>query len=110
MNNKLFVAGFPYALTEQELSDAFAQAGAVVSAKVITDRETGRSRGFGFVEMSTDEEAQAAIVMLDQTQLGGRTLSVTIAEPMKKRDNRNGGYGRPNDRRSDQDEFGSRGY
>ena len=110
MNNKLFVAGFPYALTEQALSDAFAQAGAVISAKVITDRESGRSRGFGFVEMSTDEEAQVAIQMLDQTKLGGRIINVKVAEPMKKRDNRNDGYGRKDDRRNDQAEFGSREY
>ena len=99
MNNKLFVAGFPYALTEEELADAFAQAGTVSSAKVIKDRETGRSRGFGFVEMSTDEEAQAAIQMLDQTKLGERMINVKIAEPQKK-----------DSRRSDRDEFGSRQY
>ena len=83
--NKLFVSGFPYALTEDELRDSFAQAGTVVSAKIIMDRETGRSRGFGFVEMSTDEEAQAAIQLWDGNNLNGRRVIVNVAKPMERR-------------------------
>jgi len=84
MQSKLFVAGFPYALTDQELNDAFAQAGTVVSAKVITDRETGKSRGFGFVEMSTDDEAEAAIQLWNGQNLNGRRVNVSIARPPEK--------------------------
>lgn len=85
MSSKLFVAGFPYALTEAELQEAFAKAGTVVSAKVITEKETGRSRGFGFVEMSTDEEAETAIQMWNGNNLGGRALTVNVARPMERR-------------------------
>ena len=85
MSSKLFIAGFPYALTEQELSDAFSKAGTVVSAKIITEKESGRSRGFGFVEMSTDEEAERAIEMWNEKDLGGRRVVVNIARPMEPR-------------------------
>ena len=84
-NNKLFVAGIPFSLTDAELGDAFAVVGTVTSAKVIMDRETGRSRGFGFVEMSSDEEAQEAISQLDGTKIGGRQVNVTIARPREDR-------------------------
>ena len=87
MSSKLFIAGFPYALTEAELGEAFAKAGTVVSAKIINDKETGRSRGFGFVEMSTEEEAQAAIEMWHDKDLGGRRVNVNIARPMEPRSN-----------------------
>ena len=76
MGNKLYVGSLPYSTTEQQLSELFAEHGAVQSAKVITDRYTGQSRGFGFVEMSTGEEAQKAITALNGTPLGGRTLVV----------------------------------
>ena len=76
MAQKLFVGGIPWATTDQELQDAFAQAGSVVSAVIVTDKMTGRSRGFGFVEMSSDAEAEAAIEMWNGKELGGRTLSV----------------------------------
>lgn len=92
--NKLFVSGFPYALTEDELRAAFEQAGQVLSAKIINDRETGRSRGFGFVEMSTNDEAQTAIELWDGKDLNGRRVIVNVAKPMERRSN---GYDR-NDR------------
>lgn len=84
-SNKLFVAGFPYALTEQKLSDAFTKAGTVLSAKVIIDKETGRSRGFGFVEMSTVEEAEAAIEIWNEQNLEGRRIVVNEARPERDR-------------------------
>lgn len=82
---KLYVGGLPYVTTDQELSDAFAGAGSVVSAVIVTDKMTGRSRGFGFVEMSTDVEAQAAIDMWHGKEFGGRTLTVNIARPKEDR-------------------------
>jgi RNA recognition motif-containing protein len=83
----------PYAATEQQLSDLFAQHGAVASARVITDKFTGQSRGFGFVEMSSDEEAQKAIGALNGTQMDGRTLTVNEAKPMEPRSGGGGGRG-----------------
>jgi RNA recognition motif-containing protein len=85
MGVKLYVGGLPYAATEQELSDLFAQHGTVVSARIITDKFTGQSRGFGFVEMSSDSEAQAAISALNESQMGGRTLTVNEARPQEPR-------------------------
>ena len=85
MASKLFVAGFPYALPEAELNDAFARAGSVVSAKIIMEKETGRSRGFGFVEMASQEEADAAIQMWNGQDLGGRRVTVNEARPMEPR-------------------------
>ena len=79
MATKLFVASLAYAVTDDQLEEFFAQAGNVVSAKVIMDRETGRSKGFGFVEMSSDEEAQGAIKLL------GRPVVVTEARPQENR-------------------------
>jgi len=91
MGAKIYVGGLPYATTEQELSDLFATHGAVVSARIITDKFTGQSRGFGFVEMSSDSEAEAAIAALNGTQFGGRTLTVNEARPQEPR---SGGGGR----------------
>ncbi len=91
MGSKIYVGGLPYAATEQQLSDLFAQHGAVESARVITDKFTGQSRGFGFVEMSTSEDAQKAISALNGTQMDGRTLTVNEAKPMEPR---SGGGGR----------------
>jgi RNA recognition motif-containing protein len=91
MGAKIYVGGLPYSTTEQQLSDLFAAHGAVASARVITDKFTGQSRGFGFVEMSSDAEAQAAITALNGTQLGGRTLTVNEARPQEPR---SGGGGR----------------
>ena len=81
MGSKLFVGGLPYRTTNDELKDAFQQAGNVTSASVIIDRATGRSKGFGFVEMSSDAEAQAAIDMWNGKDFDGRTLTVSEARP-----------------------------
>ena len=85
MNAKLFVGSLAYSVTDEELSELFAQAGKVLSAKVIMDREMGRSKGFGFVEMSTEEEAQAAIQLLNGKDFNGRQLAVNKAKPMADR-------------------------
>lgn len=94
MGSKLYVGSLPYSTTEQQLSELFGQHGSVQSAKVITDRFTGQSRGFGFVEMATDEEAQKAIAALNGAELGGRTLVVNEARPQEKRPFGGGGGGR----------------
>ncbi len=92
--NKLYVGGIPYRSTEDDLKKTFAVAGAVVSASIISDRMTGRSRGFGFVEMASEAEAQAAIDALDGKEMDGRTLSVSFARPQGERPpRREGGYG-----------------
>ncbi|MDO8546717.1 MAG: RNA-binding protein [Nitrospirales bacterium] len=94
MGTKLYVGGLPYSTTEQQLSELFAPQGSVASAKVITDKFTGQSRGFGFVEMSTEDEAQKAISALNGTQLDGRTMTVNEAKPQEKRTGGGGGgYG-----------------
>jgi len=93
VGTKLYVGSLPYATTEQQLSELFAQHGTVQSAKVITDRYTGQSRGFGFVEMATNEEAQKAIQALNGAALGGRTLVVNEARPQEKRSFGGGGGG-----------------
>ena len=81
MARKLFVGGLPYRTTGDELKDAFSQAGEVASASIVTDRETGRSRGFGFVEMAEDSDAEKAISMWNGKEFGGRTLTVSEARP-----------------------------
>jgi RNA recognition motif-containing protein len=81
MASKLFVGGLPYSTTSEDLREHFAACGTVVSATVITDRFSGQSRGFGFVEMSTEAEAQAAIAKLGGQPLGGRRLTVNVANP-----------------------------
>ncbi|MSQ77765.1 MAG: RNA-binding protein [Nitrospiraceae bacterium] len=91
MGSKIYVGGLPYAATEQQLSDLFAQHGAVESARVITDKFTGQSRGFGFVEMTASEDAQKAIASLNGTQMDGRTLTVNEAKPMEPRTGGGGG-------------------
>lgn len=88
---KIYVGGLPYPTTETELTDLFVQHGNVDSAKIITDKYTGRSRGFGFVEMPSEEEGKAAIAALNGTQLDGRTLTVNQARPQEAR---TGGGGR----------------
>jgi RNA recognition motif-containing protein len=98
MAKKLYVGGIAYETSENGLKDAFAQAGAVVSATIIMDRMTGRSKGFGFVEMSNDAEAQAAIDMWNGKELDGRKLTVNEARPMEPRAPRTGGFERSNDR------------
>jgi RNA recognition motif-containing protein len=91
MGSKIYVGGLPYSATEQELSELFAAHGTVQSARIITDKFTGKSRGFGFVEMATDDQAKAAITALNATQMGGRTLTVNEARPQEPR---SGGGGR----------------
>jgi len=86
MSNKLYVGGLPYSVTEGQLQGIFAEHGTVESVKVITDKFTGQSRGFGFVEMGSGGEAQKAIQALNGTQLDGRTLVVNEAKPMASRD------------------------
>ncbi len=93
MGNKLYVGGLPYSVTEGRLQEIFAAHGTVESAKVISDKFTGQSRGFGFVEMSSGGEAQKAIEALNGTQLDGRTLVVNEAKPMASRDGGGGGRG-----------------
>ncbi|MEM7167790.1 MAG: RNA-binding protein [Planctomycetota bacterium] len=85
MNNKLYVGNISYNVDNTDLSDWFAPHGTVESANVIMDRETGRSKGFGFVEMSSADEAQAAIEALDGQEVGGRTIRVNEAKPREPR-------------------------
>ena len=92
--NKLYVGGIPYRSTEDDMKKAFSEAGNVVSASIISDRMTGRSRGFGFVEMASEAEAQAAIDRWDGKDFDGRTLSVSFARPQGDRPpRREGGFG-----------------
>ncbi len=91
-NKRLFVGGIAYKTSEEELSSAFAQAGTVVSARIIKERETGRSKGFGFVEMETAEQAEAAIDAWNGKDLDGRELIVNIARAEERRPS-NGGNG-----------------
>jgi RNA recognition motif-containing protein len=91
MGSKLYVGGLPYSVTEQQLNETFGAHGTVASVKIIADKFTGQSRGFGFVEMSSDGEAQAAITALHGTDLGGRTLTVNEAKPQEPRSG--GGFG-----------------
>ena len=91
MSTKLYVGNLTFKTTSQELQQLFSQAGTVESASVVEDRDTGRSRGFGFVEMSTPEEASSAIAQFNGQDLGGRLLTVNEAKP---RENRGGGGGR----------------
>ena len=93
MATKLFVGNIDYNVTENDLQDHFAKAGTVVSVNIVQDRTTGKSRGFGFVEMSTGEEAQKAIAELHQKELGGRRLTVNEARPMEERPRGGGGGG-----------------
>jgi cold-inducible RNA-binding protein len=98
MAKRLFIGGLPFSSTEDELKTLFAQAGTVTSATIIIDKFSGRSKGFGFVEMSSDEEATKAIETLNNTEMGGRKLIVAEAKPMEERrpdgdDRRGGGRG-----------------
>jgi len=94
MGKKLYVGNLPYAATEQALTDAFAQCGTVESVKIITDRETGRSKGFGFVEMASDAEAAEAITKFHGADYDGRAMTVNEAKPMVPREGGGGGGGR----------------
>jgi RNA recognition motif-containing protein len=86
MSTRLYVGGIPYRSTEEALKEAFSSAGTVVSTKIIIDRATGRSRGFGFVEMSTPEEGAKAIELWHGKEMDGRTLTVNEARPLENRD------------------------
>jgi cold-inducible RNA-binding protein len=92
MATKLFVAGLPYALKESDLEAAFAAVGTVASVKIITDRETGKSRGFGFVEMDSDEEAKEAIKQLDGSDMQGRSIAVSEAKPKEEKSRGSGSF------------------
>ncbi len=94
MATKLFVGSLSYSVGDDQLKEAFEAAGTVVSAKVIIDRDTGRSKGFGFVEMASEEEAQAAIELLNGKEIEGRAVAVSEARPREGRPNRErGSYG-----------------
>ena len=93
MGNKLYVGNLPYSVRDSDLEQSFGQFGAVTSAKVMMERDTGRSKGFGFVEMGSDAEAQAAIEGMNGAPLGGRSLVVNEARPMEARPPRTGGGG-----------------
>jgi RNA recognition motif-containing protein len=102
MGNKLYVGNLPYSMRDEDLHQSFSQFGAVTSAKVMMERDTGRSKGFGFVEMGSDAEAQAAINGMNGQSLGGRSVVVNEARPMEARPprsfgggggGRSGGYG-----------------
>lgn len=93
MATKIFVGSLAYTATDDDLAAFFAEAGTVVSAKVIMDRETNRSKGFGFVEMGSDEEAKAAVESLNGKDLSGRPVALSEARPQAPRENRGGGGG-----------------
>ncbi|MDR3018816.1 RNA-binding protein [Delftia acidovorans] len=93
MGNKLYVGNLPYGVRDNDLEQAFSQFGAVTSARVMMERDTGRSKGFGFVEMGSDAEAQAAVQGMNGQPLGGRSLVVNEARPMEPRPPRSGGFG-----------------
>jgi hypothetical protein len=93
MGNKLYVGNLPYSYRDSDMEQAFSQYGTVTSAKVMMERDTGRSKGFGFVEMSSPAEAQAAIEGMNGQQIGGRGLVVNEARPMEARPPRSGGGG-----------------
>lgn len=93
MGNKLYVGNLPYSFRDEDLQQAFAAHGSVSSAKVMMERDTGRSKGFGFVEMGSDAEAQAAINAMNGQQYGGRGIVVNEARPMEPRPPRSGGFG-----------------
>ena len=93
MGNKLYVGNLPYTVRDGDLEQAFGQFGAVTSAKVMMESDTGRSKGFGFVEMGSDAEAQAAINGMNGQPLGGRSVVVNEARPMEARPPRSGGFG-----------------
>jgi cold-inducible RNA-binding protein len=105
MNNKLFVGNLSFKITENDLQDAFAAHGTVLEANLMMDRVTGRPRGFGFVTMSTEEEAQKAIEALHGKPLDGRDLTVNVARPREERPPGGGGGGGRGPRR----EFGGGG-
>ena len=93
MGNKLYVGNLPYSVRDSDLEQAFGEFGTVTSAKVMMERDTGRSKGFGFVEMANDADAQSAINGMNGQSLGGRSVVVNEARPMEARPPRSGGFG-----------------
>jgi cold-inducible RNA-binding protein len=93
MGNKLYVGNLPYTVRNEDLQQSFGAFGSITSAKVMMERDTGRSKGFGFVEMGNDAEAQAAIAGMNGQSLGGRSITVNEARPMEARPPRTGGFG-----------------
>jgi RNA recognition motif-containing protein len=93
MGNKLYVGNLPYTVRDSDLQQSFGQFGAVTSAKIMMERDTGRSKGFAFIEMSSNAEAQAAIAGMNGHSIGGRSITVNEARPMEARPPRTGGYG-----------------
>lgn len=93
MNNKLYVGNLPFSLGEESLKELFAQAGNVQSVKIVTDSFDGRSKGYGFIEMSTEAEAENAMQTLNGTEVGGRSIRVDMARPKESRGNGSGGGG-----------------
>lgn len=93
MGNKLYVGNLPYTVRDEDLQQSFGAFGSITSAKVMMERDTGRSKGFGFVEMGNDAEAQAAIAGMNGQSLGGRSITVNEARPMEARPPRTGGFG-----------------
>ena len=89
----IFIAGISYNLSNADLGELFEEFGEVISAKIVMDRETGRSKGFGFVEMPNDEEGNAAIAALNDKEIDGKTLSVSVARPREEGPRRNNNYG-----------------
>ena len=110
MGNKLYVGNLPYSVRDEDLQQSFGQFGSVTSAKVMMERDTGRSKGFGFVEMGSDAEAQAAIGGMNGQPLGGRSVVVNEARPMEARPPRTGGGGFGGGDRSGGDRSGGGGY
>jgi RNA recognition motif-containing protein len=100
MGKKIYVGNLSYNMDDQSLADVFSAFGTVESARIVTDRDSGRSKGFAFVEMSQDSEAQAAIAKLNGTEQLGRAMNVSEAKPMAPRENRGGGGRGFGDRRS----------
>ena len=90
MGKKLYVGNLPYSITDETLNDTFSAHGTVESVRIITDRDTGRSKGFGFIEMASDDEAETAIDQLNGHEVDGRPLTVNEARPMAPRENRGG--------------------
>ena len=110
MGNKLYVGNLPYSVRDGDLEQAFSAFGAVTSAKVMMERDTGRSKGFGFVEMGSDAEAQAAIEGMHGQALGGRNIVVNEARPMEARPPRTGGGGFGGGRREGGGGYGGGGF
>lgn len=93
MSKKLYVGNLPYSANDQSLTDAFAECGTVQSARIIMDRDSGRSKGFGFVEMSTEAEGTSAIERFNGADWDGRAMNVSEAKPQAPRESRGGGFG-----------------